>query len=79
MHDAMRQRRGLAGAGAGNDEKRGGLRKGQPTVLDGAALLRIELVEARRQHRSRIIRERGFTESRSRFVRNRRKFVDARP
>ena len=48
---AMRQRRGLAGARAGNDQQRAGLGQRQAAMLDGAALLRIELFQASSQHR----------------------------
>ena len=51
MRDAMRERVGLARAGAGDDEQRTGLANRRAAVLDGAALLRIEFFEAPRRHR----------------------------
>ncbi len=60
VHDAMRQRAVLPEPAPAMIEKRTGLRKRQAAVLDSAALLRIELVQARRQHRSRINSGTGF-------------------
>ena len=51
MRDAVRQRIGLAGARPGNDQKRAARGRRRATVLDGVALLRIELFQARRRHR----------------------------
>ena len=48
--DAMRQRRGLAGPGAGDDQQRSGVAKRPAAMPDGAELLRIELFQARRRH-----------------------------
>ena len=46
----MRQRRGLAGTSAGDDEQRSRLGQWPTAMLDGTALLRIELFQARRRH-----------------------------
>ncbi len=50
MRHPVRERVGLAGPRAGNDQKRTGLGNSRPAMFDGAALLRIELVEIRRCH-----------------------------
>ena len=50
MRDAMRQRVGLARAGAGDDQQRG-RRAIRPAMLDGAALFRVELGEIGSCHR----------------------------
>ena len=42
MRDAMRQRVGLAGARAGDDQERRGIVERRAAMLDGAALLRIQ-------------------------------------
>ena len=49
----MRQRVGLAGAGAGDDQQRAGLGEGRAAVLHGAPLLRVELGEMGGGHRLR--------------------------
>ena len=45
MRDPMRQRVGLAGAGAGDDQQRAGVDEFRPAVFHGAALVRVELGE----------------------------------
>ena len=50
MNDAMRERAGLAGTRAGNDQERAAIGKRYPAMLDGAALLGIESFQARRGH-----------------------------
>ena len=55
MRDAMRERIGLAGTGAGNDQQRRAGRGTFTAMRDGAALLGIEIVEISRsvcQHES---------------------------
>jgi hypothetical protein len=49
---AVRQRAGLARAGAGDDQQRPGCGERRPAVFHGAALLRIELGEMGGGHRS---------------------------
>ena len=67
----MRERRGLARAGPGDDEQRTGLANRRAAVLDGAALLRIEFFQAPRRHRPEItaVHERRLNHD-SGFVRN---------
>jgi len=52
--DAVRERAGLARARAGDDEKRASFVERRAAVLDGATLLRIKFVKARRRHGPRI-------------------------
>ena len=73
--DAVRQRRGLAGPGAGDNEQRPGVAKRPTAMLDGAALLRIELFQARRRHGTDFLarkspRTEPGLDHDSRFVRN---------
>jgi hypothetical protein len=51
MRDAMRQRVGLAGAGAGQDQERPGRAEIRPAIFDGTTLLEIELREVGNGHR----------------------------
>jgi hypothetical protein len=50
MRHPMGERVGLAGAGAGNDQKRAGIGQRRCAVLHGPALLRIEFREIRGRH-----------------------------
>src|SRR5262245_65914457 len=63
MRNAMRQRVGLAGAGAGQDQERPGGAEIRPAVFDGTTLLGIELNEVSGGHRCMRTRHRTTGDS----------------